>query len=401
MRIGIDARFYGTLGKGLGRYTEKLIEHLERIDKEHEYVIFLRQENFSEYTPKNHHFTKKIAQYAWYGLAEQVLFVWQLYANSLDLVHFPHFNVPLLYRRKFVVTIHDLILLHYPTIRNTTRFSLWYWCKFTVYRFVIASAIRRAEHSITVSHFTKQDIITHYPYSRDKITVTYEAANDFCHVLSLADEEALFLRIGLLPEERNGHHIRSHRDILQSYFLYVGNAYPHKNLTILFAVAQAFPEYQLVLVGKEDFFYTRLKHETKKAGIQNILFVGFVTDQELSSLYRFAHMYLFPSLYEGFGLPPLEAMASGTPVVSSSRGSLPEILGDAALYFDPSSPSQLVEQVRTVLQNPEKKNMMRERGYHQVARYHFRDMALLTLSIYQASLKNKTVSHESFSSQTK
>jgi len=401
MRIGIDARFYGTLGKGLGRYTEKLIEHLEHIDQEHEYVIFLRQENFSEYISKNPRFTKKIAQYTWYGLAEQTLFVWQLYSDSFDLVHFPHFNVPLLYRRKFVVTIHDLILVHYPTLRNTTRFSFWYWCKFMVYRLVIASAIRRAEHIITVSQFTKQDILDHYQRSHGKITVTHEAADDFCHVLFPRDEEALFSRLGLLSEKKNGHQRRSYRDIIEPYFLYVGNAYPHKNLTVLFTVARAFPEYRLVLVGKEDFFYTRLRHEAQKAGIQNIFFVGFVTDQELSSLYRFARIYLFPSLYEGFGLPPLEAMASGTPVVSSSRGSLPEILGDAALYFDPSSVSQVLENVRTVLRNPERKKMMQERGYRQVARYHFRDMASLTLSIYQTALKNKTVFHDASSFQKK
>ncbi|MFZ3032358.1 MAG: glycosyltransferase family 1 protein [Candidatus Moraniibacteriota bacterium] len=387
MHIGIDARFYGSLGKGLGRYTEKLIEHLEAIDHDNTYVIFLRRENFSEYVPKNPRFKKAVAQYAWYGFAEQLLFVWRLYGHAFDLVHFPHFNVPLLYRRPFVVTIHDLILVHYPTLRNTTRFISLYWIKFFVYRLVIASAIRRAEQIITVSHFTEADIIKHYPGAKGKITVTYEAADSFCQILSPREEQALFERTGLLMTPVDGQDTRLYHDILKPYFLYVGNAYPHKNLSVLFAVARAFPTYALVLVGKEDFFYRRLKEEVKRAHLQNVIFTGFVTDQELSVLYRCARTYLFPSLYEGFGLPPLEALARGTPVVSSERGSLPEILGNAALYFDPMDEQQLVEVVQKIEHDDVLRNEMRHRGYVQGARFHFRDMAVMTQALYQISDK--------------
>lgn len=386
MRIGIDARFYGTLGKGLGRYTEKLIEHLEVVDQENEYIIFLRRENFSEYIPKSPRFKKVVAQYAWYGIAEQTAFVILLYRNKLDLVHFPHFNVPLLYCKKFVVTIHDLILVHYPTIRNTTRFSFFYWCKFFVYRIVIALAIRRAEHIITVSSFTKSDIISQYPGSREKISVTYEAADTYCQFLLPLEEEQLFLRLGLSRSETLGLGA-SYRDIIQSYFLYVGNAYPHKNLSILFELARAFPDVQLVLVGREDFFYTRLKQEAKQAGVENVLFVGFLSDRELSSVYRFARAYIFPSLYEGFGLPPLEAMARGTPVVSSHRGSLPEILGTAPKYFDPTSPQSLVSAVRSLEENSVLREEMQKKGYAQVAKYDFRTMAQETARLYRDSFK--------------
>lgn len=388
MRIGIDARFYGTLGKGLGRYTEKLIEHLERIDQDNEYVIFLRRENFFEYQPKSPRFKKKIAQYTWYGFAEQTMFVFLLYQSRLDLVHFPHFNVPLLYWKKFIVTIHDLILVHYPTLRNTTRFSLAYRLKFLVYRAVITSAIRRAEHIITVSHFTRDDIVSHYPKSRGKISVTYEAADDYCQFLFPQDERQLFVRLGLVREELLGSMVMG-RDIIRPYFLYVGNAYPHKNLSVLFALTHAFPDTLLVLVGKEDFFYTRLKNEARQAGIQNVLFVGFISDQDLSSLYRFARAYIFPSLYEGFGLPPLEAMARGTPVVSSDRGSLPEILGEAALYFNPVSPDALVAAVRSLEEGVGLRDRMREKGYTQVAKYQFQKMAAKTYALYQTTLQNK------------
>ncbi len=391
MKIGIDARFYGSLGKGLGRYTEKLIEHLELLDQKNEYVVFLRRENFDEYIPKNPHFTKAVAQYAWYGFSEQLLFVVMLYRFSFDLVHFPHFNVPVLYRKAFVVTIHDLILVHYPTVRNTTRLALLYGMKFLVYRYVIASAIRRARYIITVSEFTKQDIVREYPGARGKVTVTYEAADSFCQYSRPADEKRLFERLSLrelslMPDESK---TVSH-DILKKYFLYVGNAYPHKNLPVLFAAARAFPQYQLVLVGKDDFFYQKLQKQAKDEGLSNVLFTGFLTDHELSSLYRFAQCYIFPSLYEGFGLPPLEAMSRGTVVVASDRGSLPEILGEAAWYFNPTDEQSLVESLHLLESDVDKKNVLRGLGYRQAAGYSFHDMAIATLSIYQEVGTNTT-----------
>ena len=157
MPIGTGARCYGSSGKRLGRYTEKLIDALEREDEKNEYVIFLRRENFDEYQPYSKRFTKVRADYAWYGFAEQFLFPWQLWREQHDLVHFPHFNVPIFYLGRFVVTIHDLILMRYPTVRNTTRLTIWYWMKFLVYRMVIRVACFRARRVITVSRFTESE----------------------------------------------------------------------------------------------------------------------------------------------------------------------------------------------------------------------------------------------------
>lgn len=389
MRIGIDARFYGTIGKGLGRYTEKLIEHLEAIDTENDYVVFLRRENFDEYAPKNPRFRKKLAHYQWYSFAEQLLFPRLLSRFRFDLVHFPHFNVPIFYRKKFVVTIHDLILLHYPTLRNTTRGAILYGIKFAVYRLVIASAVRRAAQIIAVSHFTREDILKQYPEARGKISVTYEAADPVCRFFPPGEERALFGRLGLIrngAEERIGGKMH---DILKPYFLYVGNAYPHKNLEALTLAARGFPEHCFVLVGKEDYFYARLKEEARRRGAKNIIFAGFLTDRELNSLYRFATLYVFPSLYEGFGLPPLEAMTCGLPVVSSDRASLPEILGEAAAYFDPEQEGSLEKVLAELAADTEKRAALRERGYAQAARFRWRDMALATQVLYRQALENK------------
>ncbi len=233
------------------------------------------------------------------------------------------------------------------------------------------------------------------------MTVTYEAADLFCQFSSPEKERSLFERLNLLSSKQTSIRTSSYRDIIQPYFLYVGNAYPHKNLSILFACAKAFPEHVLVLVGREDFFYIRLKAEAEALGIKNILFAGFLRDQELSSLYRFARIYVFPSLYEGFGLPPLEAMACGAPVIASDRGSLPEILGDAALYFDPISKHDLVRLIETVEGDPHLREALREKGYRQVAKFSFRTMATLTYQVYQQVLKNKTPPHATPSSTEK
>jgi glycosyltransferase involved in cell wall biosynthesis len=382
MRIGIDARFYGSLGKGLGRYTEKLIESLEEVDTTNEYVIFLRRENFDEYVPRSPQFHKVLADYHWYGLAEQILFPWLLLRQHLDLVHFPHFNVPVLYPKRFVVTIHDLILLRYPTLRNTTRLAMWYWVKFAFYRLVIWTACFRARTVITVSRFTESDLLQEFPFLLGKTWVTLEGADRNCAVALPQEQGEVLKKCGLSLLETNGSSLHQ-RDILQPYFLYVGNAYPHKNLEMIGAIAARFPEYRFVLVGRSDYFYQQLKRTFTSP---NLCFAGFLSDTELSVLYRHAIAYVFPSFYEGFGLPPLEAMNYGLPVISSERGSLPEVLGKAALYFDPEQEASFERQIRSVATDKELSQRMRHRGYRHVRLFSWKRMAKSTQNVYREAL---------------
>ncbi len=377
MRVGIDARFYGSVGKGLGRYTEKLIHHLESLaDSQDEFFIFLKKENFEEYAPKSEFFHKVLADYPWYGFSEQIGFPFLLRRYSLDLVHFPHFNVPILYFAPFVVTIHDLILLRYPTIRSTTRTAWLYHLKFLAYRLIIASAVHRARSIITVSYFTKTDIEKEYPSSEGKVVVAYEGSElhengrkDGARDRSAASHE----------KEKSG--------ILSPYFLYVGNAYPHKNLELFIPLAQKFPHIRFVLVGKEDFFYRRLQARVVESGVGNILFVGYKTDTEIEALYKGAVGYIFPSLYEGFGLPPLEAMRFGTPVIASSRGALPEILGDAALLADPARVEDFARHVDALSQDAGFRQAQGERGRIHAEKFTWRGMAVKILAYYREALK--------------
>jgi glycosyltransferase involved in cell wall biosynthesis len=287
------------------------------------------------------------------------------------------------------VTIHDLILLRYPTILNTTRSTFFYFVKFAAYRFIIALAIRRAEHIITVSRFTAQDILKHYPSARGKISVTYEAADAFCQWLTWQEEWKLFCRLQLLDVKQNNIPVKITRAILRPYILYVGNAYPHKNLEAILRVASVFLDYTFVLVGKEDYFYARLKKAARERRLENIIFTGFLDDRELNVLYRLAICYVFPSLYEGFGLPPLEAMERGLPVLSSNQGALPEILGEAVRYFNPHNVGALEKELAEMLNSETMREELVRRGYVQAARYNWESMASATLVLYITSVKNK------------
>src|SRR4030042_4806485 len=292
MRIGIDARFLGPKGKGLGRYTEKLIENLEKIDSENQYVIFLRRENWGEYEPSSPRFKKILADYRWYSLAEQIRLPAKIYREKIDLMHFPHFNVPIFYLRPFVVTIHDLILRHFPTRRASAMGPIKYWLKNLAYRIVIWLAIKRTRKIIVPSNYVRNDILNNFGVKDGKIVVTYEGAPYLNQKSKIKNQKYIFEKY----------------KINRPYLLYVGNAYPHKNLENLISAFKILLEkygqdLQLVLVGEEDYFYKRLKAEADAMlfsfrVFDQVVFTGFVNDESLNELYQEAKLYVFPSLCE-------------------------------------------------------------------------------------------------------
>ncbi len=391
MKIGIDARFYGPIGKGLGRYTQEVVDNIIKInsasgDEAFDYVIFLGPANFDEFNIDEPHVKKVLIDCPWYGWKEQILFPYYLWREKLDLVHFPHFNVPILTPARFVVTIHDLILTHFPTVRATTKSHVLYYFKNFAYRLVIFSALWRARQIITVSEFTKTDIINKFKISPDKILVTYEG------VANLAKG-----RDSLFVSKLNSQEILDQYHIPHDFLLYVGNAYPHKNLEALLKVFSKLhaekPERRLVLVGKADYFYERVQEVARvlnlwQKGNANsvVIFPGYVPDSQLEILYSEAKVYVFPSLYEGFGLPPLEAMANGCPVVSSDRASLPEILAEAAIYFNPEDEADMLAKIRFVLDNNDKRSDLISRGLAQVKKYNWWECANKTMAVYKKAL---------------
>ncbi len=385
LRLGIDARFYGPIGKGLGRYIQEIVDNVVAIDElqEYQFVVFLRPENFDELVIEQPNLTKVLVDVSWYGWQEQIIFPYYIWQAKLDLIHFPHFNVPLFVPCPFVVTIHDLILTQFPSRRASTLSFLRYWFKHLMYRLVIGCALKRAKKIIAVSQFTKNDLIKQLKVKEEKIVVTYEGVTnlekgrDSLFVAKLDDKETL-----------------DYYKITGRFLLYVGNAYPHKNLDFLLTcfakLHPKYPDLRLVLVGRDDYFYKQLKIEAKRLNLWQaenvnspIIFAGYVPDPQLKILYKQAFAYIFPSLYEGFGLPPLEAMANYCPVISSDQASLPEVLGAAAIYFSPHDEISLIEAVKKIMADEPLRQHYVEQGRLQVKKYDWWECARQTLEIYQ------------------
>jgi glycosyltransferase involved in cell wall biosynthesis len=384
--IGIDARFYGPLGKGLGRYTQEIVDQIIRINDDRHYAVFLCKENYDDFQiPEavSNRVRKVLADVRWYSLAEQWKLPYLIWKEKITLMHFPHFNVPIITPCRFIVTVHDLILTKFPTVRATTLPPLMYKLKNLAYRLVIWHALRFSRCILTVSEFTKNDIVLQFKADPKKIIVTYEG------VANLAKgRDSLFSKNFQADEVLKGYGLQP------GYWLYVGNAYPHKNLEGLLRMFSSFKknhsEARLVLVGKEDFFYLRVKQLAKNLGLYSghkesdpVVFSGYVPDAELEIFFQQAIGYIFPSFYEGFGLPPLEAMAKGCPVLSSKESSMPEILGDAAAYFDPHSESELTSLMeRLVVDNAWREDMIR-RGKEHIKRFSWWECAQQTWKAYK------------------
>ncbi|MBU0646267.1 glycosyltransferase family 4 protein [Patescibacteria group bacterium] len=377
MRIGIDARMYGPKvgGGGLGRYVEQLINQLQTIDHQNRYVLFLKPENYSACALTNKNFSKQKIDLHWYTLREQLSLAKKIDAAKLDLVHFPHWNVPLNLKTPFVVTIHDLILLEEPLSSHaSTRHPLIHRVKYQGFKIVLRRALTKSQKIIAVSEYTKQSILKYFPQiPADKITVIYEGVTNLTHPSSTLPPPSL-------PTSPPA-----------PYFLYVGNAYPHKNLESLMHAFSFFnkiqPEVKLVLAGRQDSFYEGLKKELSELDVpaKNIIFKMNPSDQELQALYQSATLYLFPSRSEGFGLPALEAMQAGTPVAAADNSSLPEILGDAALYFAPDDLEAMVAIMKKALADKKLRQELTDKGYQRIKQFSWTALANQTLAIYQSA----------------
>lgn len=375
MKIGIDARMYGTKQAGLGRYVQELVLGLEKEDSNNEYTVFLRQDNWDEYQPGANNFKKVLADVSWYSLAEQIRFNFIINKAELDLIHFPHWNVPFFYNRQFVVTIHDLIMYHHPRQEASTHGLFFYWFKDIIHRLVLRRAVKKARQIIVTSEFTKQDVNKTLGVPLKKMTVIYQAP------FVSGKEEVESLSVGRQGKKEEVEKF----GITKPYVLYVGNAYPHKNLEGLLEAWKIFCEkfgsdYQLVLVGKENYFYKNIKYKVES--IKDVILTGYVVDSELVSLYQNASLYVFPSLYEGFGLPPLEAMVYDLPVVSSNASCLPEILGEGALYFDPENYLQMAEVIFKGLTDENLRVELKEKAKEELKRYSSDEFIKNILKIY-------------------
>lgn len=367
MKIGIDARIYSDAFTGIGRYTFELVKRLIENHPEHEWVLFMNPREYEKFSfPKN---VKKIqTQARHYSLAEQISFLHALNKEKCDLVHFPHFNLPLLYRRPYIVTIHDTTISYFPGKKKNK------WWHKAAYNLIIRHAIFGSKAIISVSENTKKDIIKLYRANPHKITTIHNGLGKDFKPATQKQQDAL----------------RKKYDLSRKFILYTGVWREHKNLVrlirtfgILFR-KNILPDLQLVIAGKEDPFYPEVKETIQSLQLQNqVKLVGFVPTKDLSPLYSAASAYVFPSLYEGFGFPPLEAMSTKTPVAASKTSSIPEVCSDAALYFDPYEVSDMSQKIEKILTDEKLQKELIKKGLEQIKKYDWEKCYQETWEVYQ------------------
>jgi len=371
--IGIDARMFGTAqAAGIGQYAEELVRHLVKNDPANQYHVFVTGEAGSAFPIYAPNLTKTVVPYPHYTYSEQFLYPGILQKTKLDLVHYTNFNSPIFFHKiPSIVTIHDLTLWFFPGRQQTGPL------KRLLYRVVIRRACQNARHIIAITEATKQDIVRLLKIDPSKITVVYEAASDRYRPTSLSS---------------NLDQLKRKFNITKPYFLYVGQWRAHKNVIRLiraFAIVRRRYQLdcQLVLSSKIDSAYPQVQSTIKELGLRDdVILTGYVADSELPYLYGGADCFVFPSLYEGFGLPPIEAMACGTPVVSSNTSCMPEVLGEAARYFDPLDVEEMAKVMAEVGKSYSLKRELKAKGLQQAKLYSFDRMAKETLAVYRKVL---------------
>jgi len=342
-KVCIDARLWGTKHTGIGRYIENLIDNF-KASSEYEIVLIVPPDLTNE--PKLKEFPKYYARFHPYALLSQFEILFLLIRIQPDLIHIPHFTIPVLWPGKMVVTIHDLIKHFSKGVETTTRNRHVYWFKYVGYLLIVYTAIKRANHLIVPAKYWKKIIIQKYHISSDKISVTYEGVTKQ-YLIQKPDQNFK----PLLPKP---------------YVVYTGNLYPHKNMPTLFkAIKLLNGKVNLAVVCARSVFSGRAEQYIRNEKVSNyVKFLGFVPDNELISLYSQSLSLVQPSLIEGFGLTGLEAMAVNTPVIAARASCLPEIYQNAALFFEPLDESDLSKKILLLLHNKKIRSGLIKKGVH-------------------------------------
>jgi glycosyltransferase involved in cell wall biosynthesis len=351
MRVAIDARKLHDFG--IGTYIRNLLRQLSRLDRDTDFVVLCRPEDRESLASLGENFRAVAETAGNYSIAEQVKVPLALKREGVTLFHAPHYVLPPLVRCKSVVTIHDCIHLMFPQYLPN-RIALAYA------RASIGLAAKRATRVLTVSESSKRDILRYVDTQPDKIDVIYNAYDE---------------RFGVEPREEDVVRVRERFQLHDEFVLYAGNVKPHKNVERLIQAfhlvrQRGLDRLKLVIIGDEVSRYAALRRAVHKHQLHKyVRFLGYLPEETLAVMYRLAGVFVFPSLYEGFGLPPLEAMASGTPVVTSNVSSLPEVAGDAAVLVNPYEPEAIASGIATVLTDERIRRDLRAKGLERARQF--------------------------------
>lgn len=368
MKIAIDIRDAVRQKTGKGWYVYNLVGEILKLDEKNNYVLYSNSKKnpyadfknarlkFIEASPVKWHFRvlKDLKQ------------------EKTDLFFAPtSYIIPAFAPKnlRVIITVHDLVAFLYPATHNTKAMI--------VERLTLKKALKKVSDVFTVSENTKKDLLKRFKFREQRIHLTPCAASQvFSEPVS--DEE-----LSAFKKEKN---------LPDNFLLAVGTLEPRKNFSTLIKsfvnIKKWHPDYKLVIVGKKGWKFEQIESAIKKYKMEkDVVFPGYLKDEELKKMYKLAKVFVFPSLYEGFGIPPLEAMAGGCPVVSSNLASLPEVVGDAGILIDPTNAYKLADAVSGLLENDNVRNMMIERGYKQAEKFKWENSAEAALNVF---LSNQT-----------
>lgn len=368
MRIGIDARMYGAEATtGIGEYIEQLFNTLQQEDNKNEYVLFMRSPAYENFVCSSPRVKKVLVNIPWYGWREQLILPSIISGQHCDIVHFPHFNVPILYKGKYIVTIHDLTPRFFPGHR-VQRSRL----RKLAYTIVFNIGIKRAHAIIVISNYTKKLLLKYSSVKEGKIKVVYLGADN-----------------NKIQEAKDSDSILKKFSITKKYLLYVGVWRDHKNIPGLVQAFQIVREKynfdcQLVLCGKPDDRYPEIIAAIHNSKFHtDIITPGFVSNMDLAALYSNALLNVLVSFAEGFGLVAVEAARYGTPTVSSNTTSVPEILGDGTISCNPSDPYGIAEKIVSVLKDQSLREDLVQKSRNKISEYKWSKCARETLRVYE------------------
>jgi glycosyltransferase involved in cell wall biosynthesis len=367
MLIGIDASRAATRKRtGTENYSLQLIRHLLALESGHRYRLYFNRPPTIDLFPMRADLELRVMPFP--RLWTHLRLSWEMARQPPDVLFVPAHVLPLIHPRSSVVTVHDLGYRHYPEAHPLL--DRLYLDLATRYN---ARAARRV---IAVSQATQDDLVQHYGLEPGKITVVYSGWDE---------------RMQPVEDETTIERVKARYGIRGEYVLYVGTLQPRKNLGRLLEAygllrkqAQRGGAPGLVIAGRKGWLYDPIFQQVERLGLESeVVFPGYVTQEDLPALLSGARLFVFPSLYEGFGLPVLEAMACGTPVVCSNVSSLPEVAGDAALLVDPLDVKGMAEAMNRLLQDEGLRTELVERGYRQVRRFSWDRCARETLAVLE------------------
>ncbi|MFC1656884.1 glycosyltransferase family 4 protein [Patescibacteria group bacterium] len=370
MRIGIDARFYNKQTRGISRVIREFLTHLINMDKKNTYVVFLLQGDVKNFEHKAKNIEIFVSRSKYYSLEEHFIFPKEIKQAKVQFMHFLNFNAPYNCPVPYIVTIHDLTLFFYPGRKKKSIIHK------LVYKTVMGRAVRKAKFVHAITNHTKQDIMQIFHIPKDKIKVIYEGVND---------------NFRPIKSQKLIQKVLDKYAVKKPYFIYHGAWRKHKNIVNLikafdkFSILNKSQNFKLVIAGKIDLEYPEIPEVVKDLNIEDrVIFLDkFISDKELASLFSACTSYVFPSLYEGFGLTPLEAMSCGAPVLSSDASCMPEVLGEAAYYFDPNNIEDITTAMNRIATNSRLQNDFSLRSLKQIKHYSWQSMTSGILELYK------------------